>query len=435
MEARGRMSPDWNPENITNFILCIGFLFGSLFLFRNIKTPDLKQILYLRLIWVLTFLFFLFEALASLFMEPLFSRLSGMMNLCIAVALVLVVNYALNEYYPTFTLITLGGVGTLMFYLALQPDSVVPGFMGEYPTLQWAGLFRILCYLLSFFYLLYFFVWAVKIRRNIPFEIKREGNIMLLGATIIGGPLIIITLIAFWISILVIVVNLVILLALAILTWAILKEPKLLFVLPFTPYRIVVLNNKGDLLYQHLWSKFGMSEPQFTQYMGLIQKTPEGRSSIEGILEIHIKEGVIIFVETESLRVGLFISKASKFLRELLLKFTQDFETKFQDKLGAGSKDPADFKSATELVLKYFLIFPSRLIDEEKKPLFLSKKVYKIPPTLETKLKEIIKDEKAFDAIKCEIQRSFEKGLPSEFLELYEELKDQTEEFEEEDSK
>jgi hypothetical protein len=176
-----------------------------------------------------------------------------------------------------------------------------------------------------------------------------------------------------------------------------------------------------------------MKEPKLTPYLGLIQDTPTGSSSREDILEIHLKDSVIIFYESEAVRVGLFVSKASKLLREIITKFATEFEMRFRNIIGASSVNPVDFKSTSELIDKYFSIFPSRLIDEERKPLFLSKQVYKIPSALETKLKEIVKDEKEFNTIKCEIQRSFQKQLPSEFLALYEELKDEMAEQEEEE--
>ena len=194
----------------------------------------------------------------------------------------------------------------------------------------------------------------------------------------------------------------------------------------------MVLNRKGDLLYQHLWSQSGMSAPQFSQYLGLVQSTLDSGRAIEGILEIHLKDAVIIFYESEAVRVGLFVSKASKLLREILTKFAREFEIRFKSILEADSINSVDFSSANELIDKYFSIFPSRLIDEEKKPLFLSKQVYKIPAELETKLKEIVKDEQEFNTIKCEIQRSFQQQLPSEFLALVEELKDEMAEEEEE---
>ena len=433
MEARSIMVLNWTPENIINFIICLTLLCGIIFLFRRYNPPNLRVILYIRLFWIWGACFFLFEGLTSLFMEPLFSRLSGIMTIFIVLTLIITINYSLNESYANFILFPLIGLGTLAFYLAFQPDAVLPSFFGGYSTYVWMGLFKALNYVFTSFALVFFLVWIIKIRKNTPFEIKRDSNILLLGAIILSVPTIVFNITYILVPAFLMVANVVFTAGLTLITFIIRKEPKLLFVLPFTPYRIVVLNHKGELLYQHLWSQLDMKEPKLTPYLGLIQDTPTGSSSREDILEIHLKDSVIIFYESEAVRVGLFVSKASKLLREIITKFATEFEMRFRNIIGASSVNPVDFKSTSELIDKYFSIFPSRLIDEERKPLFLSKQVYKIPSALETKLKEIVKDEKEFNTIKCEIQRSFQKQLPSEFLALYEELKDEMAEQEEEE--
>lgn len=423
---------NWNPDNFINLILSLASLFGALFLFRKFTPPNIKGISYLRFAWISGFLFFLFEGLSSLLSESLFSRISGVMTLFIAIFLIMAVNYSLNESYTAFIFPALVGLGTLSIYLAFQPDSILPILVEGYFVFKWIGLFLILNYFSIFLSLLFFLFWLIRIHKNAPFEIKRESNYLLLGGVFTSILALVLNLIYFWIPIFLLFANSNFLIGFIIVTYSIRKEPKLLFVLPFKPYRVIVMNHKGNLLYQHLWSQSGMNESKVAQYLGLIQGTPNEGRSMEGVLEIHLKEGVIICCELEAVRVGLMVSKASKLLRELLAKFTEEFERKFKGPLGAASVNPVDFESATELIEKYFSIFPSRLIDEKKKPLFLSKKVYKMPPALEAKLRAIVKDEKEFDLIRCEIQRSGENELPNKFLALYEELKDaMTEEGEE----
>ena len=410
-------------------------VFGLIFFFRKYSLPNLRVVLYIRLFWFGGFLFFLLEGFGILFMEPVFSQFSGITIFWSTIILILAVNHTLNESYTTYILVPLVAMGPLLCYVAFQPGAITSLLSGGYPSLAWAGVYQMLTYVFVFFEIFYFLAWAIKIYQNAPFEIKRDSKVFLFGALVAVVPTVIFNIIFFWISWYLICANVVFIIGLCIISFIIKKEPKLLFVLPFTPYRIIVMNRQGTVLHQHIWSQAEFKDPALTQFLGALQYAPSQTDFSRGMKEVQFKEGVLILHESAFVRIGLFASKASKLMRELLQKFSVQFEAQFQNPLTEAKTDPAEYEAAHESIRKYFSIFPSRLIDEEQKPLFLSKKVYKIPATLETKLKEIVKDEKAFDSIKCEIQRSFEKGLPGEFLALYEELKDQTEESEEEDSK
>jgi len=426
---------NWSPESISNFILSAVMVFGLIFFFRKYSPPNLRVVLYIKLFWFGGFLFFLLEGFGILFMEPIFNQFSGVTIFWAAIMLVLAANHTLNESYTTYILVPLVAMGPLLCYIAFQPGAIYSVLNGGYPSLAWAGLYQVLTYVFVFFEIFFFLVWIIKIYKNAPFEIKRDSTVFLFGALVATVPTVIFNIIFFWISWYIIAANVAFIIGLSIISIIIHKEPKLLFVLPFTPYRIILMNRQGNVLHQHIWSQAEFKDPALTQFLGALQYAPSQTEFSRGVKEVRFKEGVLILHETALIRVGLFVSKASKLLQDLLQKFCGQFEAQFQKPLTEANTDSAEYEAAHELIIKYFSIFPSRLIDEGKKPLFLSKKVYKIPATLETKLREIVKDEKALDSIKCEIQRSFEKGLPSEFLELYEELKDQTEESEEEDSK
>ncbi len=426
---------NWSPESISNFILGAVMLFGLIFFFRKYSPPNLRVVLYIKLFWFGGFLFFLLEGLGILFLEPVFNQFSGITVFWSSIMLVLAVNHTLNESYTTYILLPLVAMGPLLCYVAFQPGAIISFLNGVYPSLMWTGLYQVLTYIFLFFEISFFLAWAMKIHKNAPFEIKGDSKVFLFGALVTSVPGLLLNIIFFWIPWTLFPANVLFIIGLSIITIILNKEPKLLFVLPFTPYRIIVINRQGNVLHQHIWSQAEFKDPALTQFLGALQYAPSQTDVSRGVMEVRFKEGVLIFHESAFVRIGLFVSKASKLTRELLQKFSDQFEAQFQKPLTELKTDPAEYEAAHELIRRYFSVFPSRLIDEEHKPLFLSKKVYKIPATLETKLKEIVKDEKAFDSIKCEIQRSFEKGLPSEFLELYEELKDQTEESEEEDSK
>jgi hypothetical protein len=56
------------------------------------------------------------------------------------------------------------------------------------------------------------------------------------------------------------------------------------------------------------------------------------------------------------------VSKSSKQLRDLVEKFSHEFEKKFKKQIRESFRDISIFESAIELIEKYFSNFPSRII-------------------------------------------------------------------------
>jgi hypothetical protein len=93
-----------------------------------------------------------------------------------------------------------------------------------------------------------------------------------------------------------------------------------------------------------------------------------------------------------------------------------------------------EYESADELIEKYFSNFPSRIISHKRKPLLLTERLLKLPLTLDTDLKTIIKDEKELNFIKSEIFRTPESTAAG-FISLYKELKEELDDAENESEK
>jgi hypothetical protein len=83
---------------------------------------------------------------------------------------------------------------------------------------------------------------------------------------------------------------------------------------------------------------------------------------IDGLININLKEGILILHESELITVGLVVSKSSKQLRDLVEKFSHEFEKKFKKQIRESFRDISIFESAIELIEKYFSNFPSRII-------------------------------------------------------------------------
>ena len=147
----------------------------------------------------------------------------------------------------------------------------------------------------------------------------------------------------------------------------------------------------------------------------------------ESIFDLNLKEGMVILYKSEYTTTGLIVSKSSKILRDLIEKFSKEFEKRFLNELKESESEKSKFEIGNELVEDYFSVFPSRIIGNKKQQLFFSNEYLKIPADINNKLLEIIKDEKEYEFIKCELQRSPEK-VSKEFFSLYNELKKEIEE-------
>ena len=148
---------------------------------------------------------------------------------------------------------------------------------------------------------------------------------------------------------------------------------------------------------------------------------------IGGILDINLNKGVLIVNRIEHITVGLIASKESKLLKDCVSKFSIDFEDKFKRILKKSIVDMNAYKTADELIMKYFSNFSTKFIKDKKTPLYLLDDQFEPLKSIDNKIKNIFQDVDEYrliveDLVKAPINYS------SEFIDLYEELKDETDE-------
>ncbi|MFX1257415.1 MAG: hypothetical protein ACFFAN_06135 [Promethearchaeota archaeon] len=415
------MELNWTPEVIVDLLIGLAFLIGGFFSFKTSSNNKIKTLLFLRLVWFCLSAYFLFEGISYLILSTFLARIFAIIAFPATIFLILAINYNLKDSFNSINLIPIFILGTLLCYLAFQPDAVKIVVEDGYLTIVWTGLFNIIGILFLVIFSSCFFYWALKTWIHAPFEIKKEASLFLFGAVIANIVSHIFYFLIFWIPSFILLSNFSVLIGLSICNIIIKKEPKILYILPFTPYRIIVYDRNGFPLFDYDWTKSNISESLFSGFIISIQKMSKEIINMGGLLDIRLKKGILILHDSKFITVGLVISKSSKFLIDSIKKFSYEFEEKFEKQLIESCKDTSKFEQANLLIEKYFSIFPSRLISKNNNDLFLSKDYYKIPPDLDNILKKILKDEKEYEYIKCEIQRSPKRTF-SEFLNLYNEL-------------
>jgi len=419
------------PEAIVDFIIAISGFVLTITTYIKPKTKKITSLNYIRLA-IFSFSIFIFiDGLSILYVSKLLGIITGFILIPFTLSLVIGVTYIIKEnfYSPGFVIVI--GLSVLLLYLGFQPNAVDIQIQGGYIRLPWTGLFGNIGMILSAIGGVYIFYWGIKTLKNAPFLIKKEAYLFFLGifvASVVTIVFYILYLIdPFYIQ----MSNFALLIGLLIITLSVLIEPKLLYILPFTVYRIVVKDREGYPLFDHDWSKSEISENIFTGFINAIQLMSEEIINMGGLLDIQLKDGILILHESENITVGLITSKSSKLLRYSVTNFTCDFENKFEKILKEGNKDMREYESAHELIEKYFSNFPSRIIYHKRKPLLLTEILLKLPLTLDTDLKKIFKDEEEFNFIKSEIYRTPESTAAG-FISLYKELKKELDDIENE---
>ena len=413
----------------------ITVLICALLMYLVPKTKKIHSLFYIRLGMIFISLSLILDAISAILLNKTFAILSGISIIPAVIFFSIGINYILKETYISIHLIVISCLSALLCYFAFQPNAVKQIKMEGLTFITWIGLFGLISDILTLIIFVQIFYWGLNTWRNAPFLIKKEALIFFLG-------IILITVFPFIVLIFRIsnplLANILIYLfcpiGIVIISYAIIREPKILYVLPFTIYRILVKDKEGYLLFDHDWSESNISEVMFTGFINAVQVMSEEVMNIGGLVDINLEEGILILHESKSITVGLVSSKSSKLLRDTLLNFSKDFEQQFERELKQKIRDTSKYETAYLLIDKHFSNFPFRIIPSKRHSLLLSGKYAKVPLEIDNKLKDIFTDENEYEAIKAEIIKS-PGCIPEEFLNLYEDLKNEKEQLPEDSSK
>ena len=428
------MDLNWSPEVITSFIAATSALLAVLISRQRGRTVKIDSLNYIRLSWFFMALFLYFDGISLLLMSLLLYRIYVLLLLPATILFIIGINYTIKESFNSVNLIFVGCLGILLCYLVFQPDAVKTGTEYGYPTINWVGPFLYMVIIFQILMSSILFYWALKTWKNAPFLIKKEARLLLIGTIILSPGGGVIYLISLWIPSLILIDNMVLAVGGLIMIISLKKEPKLLYILPFTIYRILVKDKEGFPLFDHDWSKSDVNENVFTGFINAVQLMSEEVLSIGGVVDIHLEEGILTLYKSELITVGLVASKSSKLLKESLVNFSNDFQKMFERELKKSVKDMVEYDAAYELIEKYFSNFPYRIITNKNYPLILAGKYTDIPPELENKFKQVITNKEEYDFIISELIK-YPPCVSEELLNLYKEVKEEPEKLPDDDYK
>ena len=413
-----------NPEGIIDLITGVVILITAMVTYTSPKTKKIISLFYIRLGIISMGIFIICEAVSSLLLIESLSVVSIFFVILSTIFIIMGVNYTLKESYMSLGLLIAIAASSLLIYLAFQPGVVKIVNSNNYMTVRWQGLFSLIGDGLVLYLIGYVFYWGIKTWLNAPFLIKKEATFFFSGI-IIFCPITSIFYILIYINgLMLLIADVSLIIGLIIFIIATEREPKLLYILPFKIHRIIVKDRQGFPLFDHDWSESKITEKIFTGFINAVQLMSEEVMNIGGLLDINLQKGILIVHESDNLTVGLVSSKSSKLLRDSVVKFTRDFESKFKIQLENSIYDMDKYETASELIEKYFSNFPFHVISSRKQPLLLSSKYMKRVGEFDNKLKEMFPDEKEYENIRKELQKT-PIGIFPAFLSLYDDLKDE----------
>jgi len=425
---------NWTPEVIVEIFTSTTIFIAVLLTYFEPRTKKIRSLFFIRMGMLFMVLYFVFDILANLFLSTILARIYPIMLFPTSMFFVIGINYMIKESFNSIFLIITIGAGVLLCYLAFQPDIIRFEVEGGYLNVNPVGMFEVIEDFLSFFLLIPVLYWGLKTWLNIPFLIRKEGLIFFIGIIIIAPINIGVFVLYYWDPSFILYSDITLSIGVFIMCIAIYMEPKILYILPFSVYRIFVKDREGNPLFDHNWSESDISEPIFTGFINAVQLMSEEVMNIGGLLSIDLTEGILILKESDYITVGLVASKSSKLLKDSLTGFSKDFEEKFQRELKKSIIDKKEYMATYELIEKFFSNFPSKLIKSRKQPLLLMTKYKEVPIAIENQLREILKDDEKYKIIEEELKNT-PYGVSPTFFDLYEELKNKPDQITDEEDK
>ena len=417
------MALNWTPEGI--FVILAGsiFLILAIIVFKSPKTKNIRSVKYLAFSILFSSAYFFSTFLSILLLSEVLTVIYNSMFIGTAVFITIAINYIMKDRIYSTSLLIIIILSSLIVFLAFQTPVVSIVVVSGFYTTEATGYFFLFSELLAAFTLLNMFYWGIKTFLYSPPFIKKEATIFFFGTTLMSIVTLFIYYLYFFFPIFLIIYPLVSSLGISTFMIAIIKEPKLLYILPFEINRILVKDREGFPLFDHDWSDSTISDNIFSGFINAVQIMSEEVINKGGILDIILSDGILILRESEFITLGLIASKPSKLLRESLINFSDEFESNFMRLLKSKCREMDKYDDAYLLLEKYFSNFPSKLVSDKDNPLYLTLKYKGLTPELENKMKEIFANEQEYEEMKKEIL-TYPEAATWHFLKFYEENRD-----------
>lgn len=342
-------------EEIIQFLFSsfISFIVALICLYQVYK-KNRTPLLFFGLKQIFEALCFLFTSLGDMFLNPIYRNISSVFFVISVLCMVIFFDYALNEKVSSYKLAIWSALSVFYLYVDLQPDSYI--ITADEVSRRALPNFALL--LLTIFLVIIILWWNFLVNINSPKNLKKY-SIMLIASLpvslMISGFLSLLNILTG--NLMPTILNIYMIIIVIIL----IKEPLLLYVLPFKAYKLLVIKKEsGIMIYDYKWAKDNIDDDLITGLITALQDMGNEVLDRGMIKEIILEHGSLIFCFGEWINVCLITSKISKSLRESLNNFSSNFEVRFFNEINSQSVIFENFKDADELIDRFFSNVPVR---------------------------------------------------------------------------
>lgn len=266
-----------------------------------------------------------------------------------------------KRHHEPIKLIALGILTAILFFVSLEPGST---YLGTYPNgelgVQISSTLTIAQGVITLFICCVFAYFPPKMHRAAPESMKVYTRLAILSgflfAVVVPG------------SVLLRVSNYIprletFLAVVAMVPWtiALVKEPRLAYILPFKVSRLIVFETKsGQQLYERSWVASESSDPdRFSKLLTGISGILHEAVQRGAVREIKLAGAILLLQRSDKYPVAcvLIASNSTQTLRQALNEFAEDFYKRFAEEFDDLS-DPQKFDTASELVEEHFAFIP-----------------------------------------------------------------------------
>ena len=227
------------------------------------------------------------------------------------------------------------------------------------------GILRIFQVIFLLYFVTQYFLWSLQTWRKAPIEYKRLSLWLLFGSSLfsiitvlmyaMGGIIKIFNSIAFFTNGIGAFITII----------AILKDPKIIYILPFTAYRVLVLDTKeGIALFKHDWAELEeIEENIFSMVLQAVGSILDEILKKGEVREIQMDRAVLLIQHDKRYPIAsvLVSSKSTKSLRIGLKLFNDQFILNFYNE-NVDFHEVSKFSEANTLVNSIFDFVPERKI-------------------------------------------------------------------------
>lgn len=412
------MEMNLSPESLWCFIVGSALIAWVCVSIVKQRGSPLKAARLFNLTWLLCGLYFFIDAVGVLLLEFSWNVVAtSVLFVSSTTLLMLLVNNTTDSYNSPFVTLHVA-FGVLYHVVLLQPGAIFLGELDGIPTYRWSVAGDLVIGIHYVLMCIYISVFGITTWRVAPYTMRRPATMVLVGV-ILSVP---VNLILFFFRDVVPMGNVLsfffVSTGVFLFILATVQEPRFFFILPFTLFKLVVLESDGREAFSYDWKKLEHADVDPAPILTAIKDASNRIGSVPAITMMAYDGGNCIIDHAGNHHVLLFASRSSNVIRDVLHAFTKDLAS------AASPATPLDHATCQSLVKKHFEPFPSYMIRGKNQPInVFPGKGPRNEGTCE-RFKEIMNGDDSLNMVRDELKRAPD-GVVKDVCDLYDELKDE----------